>query len=180
MKDRNQIIEDFLPVIEAQIDIMVAVYYNLEDERDDLVSESVVKAFRLIDQYFEKNKDFNGQFANALRNVCRQVTWDFLRKEVLGRQETRTIYDCHTDNFTFPEDEPTVLDDILASCKDDLDVAIVERRVAGEIQQTIADDLGISRTQLINRLKAIGERYKWRQIERGHDGITIREASRTV
>lgn len=177
MRKRNEVIEEFLPVIEAQIDVMVAVYYGLEEFRGDLISESAIKAFRLIDDYLDKNANFNGQFANALRNVCRQVTWDYMRKELLRKLETHTIYDCHEDNFTFPELESTVLDDVIGSCHDERDVEIVWRRAAGEIQKVIADDLGISRTQLIYRLKAIGERYNWLQTERKHGRLTLREAS---
>ena len=177
MTDMSKIVEEHLPTIESQIGIMVAVHYNLEPYKDDLISDATIKAFRLVEQYLEKKADFNRQFTNSLRNVCRQVTWDFLRKEHLSGHKTRTLYDQHEDNFQFPDLSNTVESDILDSCEDERDAAIVSRRAAGQTQRQIAEDLNITRSKLIYRLKKIRERYAWIQIERKHGRITIRETS---
>ena len=165
-----------MPVIESQIDIMVAVHFNLDSVRDDLISESAIKAFRLIDSYLFKNKTFNGQFANALRNVCRQVTLDHLRRMRI-KPKTEQIRADYPTTHKFPDPFHTVENDILEACNCELDVAVVQRRANGMIQQAIADELGISRTQVINRLRNIEERYRWRQTERTHERFTIRKAS---
>jgi DNA-directed RNA polymerase specialized sigma24 family protein len=156
---------------------MCSAYRDLQSFRDDLISDAVIKVFRVIDDYLVKNKDFNGQFANICRNACRQVTWDFMRREFKRRPATYTLYDRHEDGFTFPDIECTVEHDVFDACNDERDTAIVTRRAAGETQQKIADDLGISRTQVINRLNKIGERYKWTQVERDHDRLTVRKVT---
>jgi DNA-directed RNA polymerase specialized sigma24 family protein len=177
MNERNQVVEKFLPVIESQVDIMVAVYHGLKNVRDDLVSESVIKAFRLIDQYLQKNSAFDGQFSNTLRNVCRQVTWDYLRKEFVRRPNLEPIRVDHPDYHIFPDPFHTAENDILNACSSNKEVTIVSRRAEGATLQTIADELDISRTQVINRLEKIFNRYKWAQIERNHGRFTVEEAS---
>lgn len=122
--------------------------------RDELVSAGQLKIVKLLDK--------DGPY--ILKAVERELT-KVAQAEIERRYGTEEITDKQAAKATNREDkfgEMQVRLNIEDACKDDLDRAIVARRIEfrGEEMQDTAAALGVCPKTVSRRLKAIYERYQ--------------------